>query len=426
MGLEYELVKRLADHLGLELEIVLASNIDEVFDLLNRGEGDIITHGLTITEPRKELIDFTDYLYTTHQALVQRKPINWRKLPRHKISKYLVKDVIELIDDTVHLHRKSSYYERMLNLQEEVGGSIHLDTVLGNHNIEDLIKMVVDGKIRYTVSDYNLASINQTYYPILDVETPISLSQRIAWGVRNNGPEFLSRVNQWVNSIRKTDAYHFIYAKYYVHKKSYRRRVDSEFFGKNSGQISPFDTTIQKYSDTLGWDWRLVSSLVYQESRFDPGATSWAGAGGLMQVMPSTAGDLGLNDVYNAEQNIEAGTRYLKEIWSKFDNIADSTQRIKFTLASYNCGYGHLLDAQRLASKDGKDSLMYDKNVAPWLRKMGEYRYYSDPMVRYGPVRGEEPLRYVRDIFLRYEHYKRLIRIDPSATSEEENLTLPE
>lgn len=421
MGLEYELVKRLADHLGLELEIVLADNIDEVFDLLNRGEGDIITHGLTITEPRKELIDFTDYLYTTHQALVQRKPSNWRKLPRHKISKSLVKDVIELIDDTVHLHRKSSYYERMLNLQEEVGGSIYLDTVLGNYNIEDLIKMVVDGKIKYTVADYNLASINQTYYPILDVETEISLSQRIAWGVRNNGPEFLNTVNQWVKSIRKTDAYHFIYDKYYVHKKSYRRRVESEFFGKNSGQISPFDSIIQKYSDTLGWDWRLLSSLVYQESRFDPTATSWAGAGGLMQVMPSTASDLGLSNVYNAEQNIEAGTRYLREIWEKFDNIPDSTQRIKFTLASYNCGYGHLLDAQRLASKDDKDSLVFDENVAPWLRKMGEYRYYSDPLVRYGPVRGEEPFRYVRDIFLRYDHYKRLIPLDPSVGSKEEN-----
>lgn len=413
MGLEYELVKRLADHLGLELEIVLASNIDEVFDLLNRGEGDIIAYGLTITEARKELINFTDYLYTTHQALVQRKPANWRKLPRHKIAKSLVKDVIELIGDTVHLHRKSSYYERMLNLQEEIGGQIYLDTVLGNHNIEDLIKMVVEGKIKYTVSDYNLASINQTYYPILDVETPISLSQRIAWGVRNNGPEFLNTVNQWVKSLRKTDAYHFIYDKYYVHKKSYKRRVESEFYSKNSGQISQFDSLVQRYATELNWDWRLLSSLVYQESRFDPNSTSWAGAGGLMQVMPSTASELGLNDVYNPEENLAAGTRYLKEIWDKFDNIPDSIQRIKFTLASYNCGYGHLLDAQRLTSKDNKDSLVYDKNVAPWLRRMGEYKYYSDPLVRYGPVRGEEPYRYVRDIFLRFEHYKRLIPLKP-------------
>jgi membrane-bound lytic murein transglycosylase F len=421
MGLEYELVKRLADHLGLELEIVLASNIDEVFDLLNRGEGDIITYGLTITEPRKELINFTDYLYTTHQALVQRKPSNWRKMARHKVSKYLVKDVIELIDDTVHLHRKSSYYERMLNLQEEIGGQIYLDTVVGDHNIEDLIKMVVDGKIKYTISDYNLASINQTYYPILDVETPVSLSQRIAWGTRNNGPEFLNTVNQWIKTLRKTDAYHFIYDKYYVHKKSYKRRIDSEFYSKNSGQISQFDTLVQHYSSILGWDWRLVSSVLYQESRFDPKATSWAGAGGLMQVMPSTASDLGLNDVYSPNQNVEAGTRYLRDIWEKFAHIPDSNQRIKFTLASYNCGYGHLLDAQRLSSKDGKDSLQFDENVAPWLRKMGEYRHYSDPLVRYGPVRGEGPFRYVRDIFLRYEHYKRLIPLDTiSIVNQEE------
>ncbi len=419
MGFEYELLDRLAKDLGLQLEIVLADNIDAVFDMLNHGEGDIIAYGLTITEERKKRIQFTDYLYTTHQALVQRKPRNWRRLRRDQIEDQLVRDVIDLIGDTVHVHRKSSYYERLINLQEEMGAKMHIDTIVGDYNVEDVIKMVVDGEIDYAVADYNIASINQTFYPILDVETPLSFSQRIAWGIRKNSPQLEAAINEWVQSMRKRDTYHFIYDKYYVHKKSYKRRVESDFYSKNKGQISVYDDLIKEAALDLGWDWRLLASVIYQESRFDPNSTSWAGAGGLMQIMPNTAKDLGLSNIFEPQGNIRAGTRYLREIWDRFESIPDSVQRIKFTLASYNCGYGHLLDAQRLASRDGKDSLVYDRSVGPWLKKLGQYKHYSKNFIRYGPVRGDEPYRYVRDIFLRYEHYRRLIPL------KEENSNTP-
>lgn len=415
MGYEYELLQRLAEDLGLELEIVLAQNIDEVFDLLNSGKGDIIAYGLTITEERKELIHFSNYLYTTHQTLVQRKPKNWRRMRRDQIDKSLIRDVIDLIDDTVHVHRRSSYYERLLHLQEELGGKIHIDTITGDYNIEDVIKLVVDGKIKYTLSDYNLASINATYYPILDVETPVSFSQRIAWGIRSNSPELELAVNRWIAGMRKNGTYSFIYKKYYSHKKTQKRRIESEFYSKNSGQISEYDSLIQKAADSLNWDWRLLASQVYQESRFDPKSRSWAGATGLMQIMPGTAADLGVTKPYDPEQNLEAATRYLKALYNKFESIPDSIQRIKFTMAAYNCGYGHLLDAQRLAAKNGLDSLIFDASTGDWLRQMGQYKVYSDPAVRYGPVRGEEPFRYVRDIFLRFENYRRLIPLDTLA-----------
>lgn len=414
MGYEYELLKRLAGDLGLELEIVLANNIDEVFDLLNKGEGDIIAYGLTITEARKELIHFTDYLYKTHQALIQRKPANWRKMRLDNIDRKLVRDVNDLIGDTVHVHRRSSYYERLLNLQKEVGGKIHIDTITGDYNIEDVIKFVADGKIDYTLADYNLASINATYYPILDVETPISFSQRIAWGIRSNSPELEEAVNRWIAGLRSNGTYSFIYKKYYSHKKTQKRRIESEFYSKNSGQISEYDDLIKQAADSLNWDWRLLASQVYQESRFDPKSNSWAGATGLMQIMPGTAAELGVTKPYDPEQNIMAAMRYLRSLYNKFPGISDSIQRLKFTMASYNCGYGHVLDAQRLAAKAGLDSLQFDKSTADWLRKMGQYKVYSDPIVRYGPVRGEEPFKYVRDIFLRYDHYRRLIPLNSS------------
>jgi membrane-bound lytic murein transglycosylase F len=203
--------------------------------------------------------------------------------------------------------------------------------------------------------------------------------------------------------------YYVLYHKYFKNKKRFRRRIASEFYSRRTGKISRYDSLIKKFADSIGWDWRLLASQVYQESRFDPRTQSWAGAQGLLQIMPSTAGDLGIKRPFNPEQNLRAGTQYLEEIWAKWDEIPDSAQRIKFTMASYNCGYGHLLDAQRLAEKYGKDPQVYDDNVEVLLRKMSSRKYYRDPIVRYGFVRGEEPYQYVRDIFLRYQHYLSLI-----------------
>jgi membrane-bound lytic murein transglycosylase F len=268
----------------------------------------------------------------------------------------------------------------------------------------------VPGEIKYTVTDYNVASINKTYYPILNVETPVSFSQRIAWAVRNNSPKLLASINSWVTKIRKDDLYYILYNKYFKNKKTYKRRVKSEFYSRTSGKISPYDSLLKVYADTLNWDWRLLASLVYQESKFDPRAQSWAGALGLMQMMPSTAREVGVSNAFSPTDNLKGGSQYLRNIWEKFDNISDSTQRVKFTMASYNCGYGHVLDAQRLAKKYGADKLVYDDNVEVYLRKMSSPKYYNDKIVRYGYVRGEEPYQYVRKIFLRYFHYTKLLQ----------------
>lgn len=411
LGFEYELVEELARDLDVRLEVIVAKNVNELFDLLNEGKGDIITWGLTITEPRQKIIDFTDYHYVTHQVLVQSKPDGWRKMPGYKLRKYLKTDVIDLIGDTVFVPFRSAYYHRLKNLEQEIGGKIFIDTAVGAATTEDLIQKVANGEIRYTVADHNLASLHRTYYSDLDISTPVSLSQRVAWAVRNNSPELLNEVNAWIKNIRKRDIYYVLYNKYFRNKKFYTRRIKSEFYSKETGQISRYDSLIKTYADTLDWDWRLLASIVYQESRFKPNDSSWAGAVGLMQLMPLTAQDLGVSNPYDPKQNLEGGTKYLRQLYDRFDEVKDTTQRIKFALASYNCGLGHVLDARRLADKNDKDPNWWDDNVEIYLRKMSSLKYYGDPVVKYGFVRGEEPYNYVRDIFLRYEHYRSLLPI---------------
>lgn len=418
MGFEYELLRHYANYLDVELEMVVANNVNELFDLLNSGKGDIIASGLTVTEPRKDIVSFTDYYYVTHQVLVQRMPDNWRRLPRYKIDRQLVSDVIELIGDTVRVHERSSYFERLQNLEQEIGGVIHIDTAVGVANSDDLIQDVVNGDAKYTVADYNIAAMNKTYYPILDIETPISFSQRIAWAVRKNSPALQQETNKWLAQMRKRDLFYVIYNKYFKNKKSYRRRVESDLFSRSSGLISPYDSLIQQYADSIQWDWRLLASQMYQESRFDPQAKSWAGAQGLMQIMPATGRDLGLKNPADPEQSIKAGVRYLDKRWENFDEIEDSIQRIKFVLAAYNCGLGHVQDARRLTEKYGKNPDKWDNNVEIYLRRLSRLKYYNDPVVRYGYVRGEEPYLYVKDIFRRYHHYSALLpQIEEEADS---------
>lgn len=410
MGFEYELLEKFADYVGVDLDIVVSQNIDSMLIQLNNGDVDLVAHGLTITSDRKEQVWFTDYLYLTHQVLVQRKPDNWRRMGRSAIQKELINDAIELIGDTVSVRKNSSYLERLENLSDEIGGEIHIDTLPGDLSTDRIIKMVVDGDIKYTIADNNIANINASYYHNLDIDVPISFSQRVAWAVAPGANDLLNEVNNWMQHIKDNVQYYAVYNKYFKNRRNFRKRTQSEFYSLTNNRISQYDELIKEQADTLSWDWRLMASLIYQESRFNPNAKSWAGAGGLMQIMPLTAESLGLENRFDPELSIEAGTRYLQSLWNNYEEIEDPIQRIKFTLASYNCGYQHVLDAQTLAEINDLDRNQWDDNVENMILELSYPSNYNRPEIKYGYVRGIEPYTYVQQIFERYDHYMQFIK----------------
>jgi len=411
MGFEYDLLKRFADHLDVELEVIVSKNIDSLLTEVNNAEIDLVAHGITITSDRKEEVNFTDYLYLTHQVLVQRKPENWRNMKWSAIEKKLVHDAIELIGDTVSVRENSSYFKRLKNLSKEIGGEIHIDTLPGHLSTDEIIKMVVDGKIKYTVADDNIARINASYYHSLDIDVPISFSQRIAWAVSPRSPELLAEVNDWLAEMKDEVDYYVIYNKYFKNRRNFRKRIQSDFYSLTNNSISQYDELIKENAETVGWDWRLVASQIYQESRFDPKANSWAGAGGLMQIMPAVAEELGVENRMNPEQSIRGGTKFLKRLWDNFEEIEDSVQRIKFSLASYNCGYYHVLDARTLAEMNNLDPNRWDDNVEKMILELSYPDNYNKEGIKYGYVRGIEPYTYVEQIFERYNHYREFIEV---------------
>ena len=409
MGFEYDLLNIFAKKIGVELEIVVAHNINEMFNLLNLGKGDLIAYGITITEKRKQQVSFTKAYMNIYQVLIQKKPDNWIKLTQDQIKKHLITDVTKLANKTISVRKNSSYYERLLNLSNEIGSDIIIDTVAGDLTTDDLINLVSKGKIQYTISDDNIAKISSLYYPNIDINTDISLSQNLAWVVRKSSTNLLNKLNAEIDKAIGSKNYNITYNKYFKNKRLYIKRLENEYFTKETGKLSKYDILIKKYAANINWDWLLLSSQIYQESRFNNNRKSWAGASGLMQIMPRTARELGVKNVYNPENNIQAGTKYLKKIWSMWENIPDSIQRIKLTLASYNCGYYHVKDAQFLAKKYNKNYLKWDNGIDEFILKLSKPNYYNQKGVKYGYVRGREPYNYIKNIFVRYEIYKDLI-----------------
>ncbi|SMG24445.1 membrane-bound lytic murein transglycosylase F [Marivirga sericea] len=410
MGYEFEMLNWLASDLDVELKIIKDNSISSALEKVNRGEADIAAFNLTVTKERKQFVDFTNPLYFVRQVLVQRKPENWREMKIHEIENELLRDPIQLTGKEIHVRKSSAFSTRLANLSDEIGGDIVIIEDSSSLEVETLVKMVADGEIEYTVADEDVAMLNATYHPILDVKTPISFSQQIAWALRSNADTLETKINAWLEDRQKETDYYVIYNKYFKNLKRSANRSYSEFSSVGGDKLSPFDEEIKATAEKIGWDWKLLAALIYQESKFDPNVKSWAGAVGLMQMMEPTAEEFGATNLYDPNQSLEAGGKYINWLQKSFKkHVADSVERQKYVLAAYNVGIGHMQDAIRLTKKYGGNPAKWDENVEKYLLLKSQKKYYTDPVVKYGYCRGEEPVNYVKEILERYDQYVLLL-----------------
>mgnify|MGYP002609932322 CR=1 FL=1 len=397
MGFQYELSEQFAKSMGLKLRIEVANSVDELIRKLLAGEGDMIAYNLPITKEWKDSILYCGEDIITHQVIVQQGK-----------SKSL-KDVTELVGKDIYV-KPGKYYDRLVNLNNELGGGIkiHLmnkDTII----TEDLIEMVANGKIDYTLADNNIARLNKTYYNNIDIKLNISFPQRSAWAVRTNEPELAKAVDKWAENNTKSPKYKEILKRYFELSKN---SPIPEVLSIKKGQISVYDPLFKKYAKEQGWDWRLIAAQAYHESRFDTSVVSWAGAKGLMQIMPRTARSNGLadKDIQNPEKNIATAIKIMASLDRSFSTIEDPQERMKFILASYNSGIGHVLDAIALTKKYGKDPQKWDGNVAEYILLKSNPEYFNDEVCKFGYFRGRETYSYVNKVLKLYEYYKSKIK----------------
>ena len=400
LGFQYEMLQELANHMNLPLEVSVSNDLGRNFSDLQEGQVDLIAMNLTITSSRKQDVAFTEPLLQTRQVLVQRK----------QEDAALIRNQLDLEGKEIYVQAGSVYEARLRALSNEIGGGINIREV--NLESERLIQRVALGEIDYAVCDENVGLVNATYFPQLDVGTAISFPQHVAWAVHPRSDSLKKVIDQWITGYRMTDKYAILYHKYFNNRHSYRN-IHSEYYTLGSGKISPFDEVIKKESERIGWDWRLMASVIYQESRFNPDAVSWAGAFGLMQLMPVTAKSYGITIDSSPQEQIRAGASFIKWLDERLDDvITDPDERIKFILASYNIGLGHIQDARRLAEHYESDPNIWFGSVDQWLLKKSEPEYYTDAVVRHGFARGIETYNFVKDILDRYEHYKNIVNME--------------
>lgn len=398
MGFQYELSEQFAKSLGVKLKVKVARNVKDLIRKLEAGEGDLIAYTLPVTKEWKDSLLYCGEDVITHQVVVQRK--NGRHKP--------LKDVTELIGKDIYVN-PGKYYERLVNLDKELGGGIRIHLVRSDSiSAEDLITQVAQGKISYTVADNDIARLNRTYYPNLDINLKISFDQRSSWAVRKDCPQLARAASEWHKANLTSPDYKASTKRYFEISKA---TPHTPILSLREGKISHYDALFKKYSKEIGWDWRLLASLAYTESNFDTTAVSWAGARGLMQLMPSTARAMGLPDgkEQNAEESIKAAVKYIGMTAQSFSELPKEEQ-VNFVLASYNSGIGHVQDAMALAEKYGKDPHVWKDNVEKYIVLKANEEYFTDPVCKNGYFRGTETYNFVREITGRYEQYKKKIK----------------
>lgn len=232
-----------------------------------------------------------------------------------------------------------------------------------------------------------------------------SASKQLAWRIGADKPQLEKALKEWyrpqmVDEVRKEE-------DYLLSSRSVKRRVFAPMLNAKGGVISHYDPLFQQYARQVRWDWRLMAAQCYQESTFDPQARSWAGACGLMQIMPSTADHLGLarSDMFNPQMNIAAAAKLIGELDRSFSDIRNPQERIKFILAAYNGGANHVRDAMALARKNGRDPQRW-ADVSLYILMLAQPEYYNDPVVKYGYMRGSETAGYVDKIMQRWNGYR--------------------
>jgi len=392
MGFDYELAQNLADSLKLNLKVVEAKSEKELTELLADRKIDIAAYNFQQTKALKNQFQFVLPLDDSYQVLVQ--PLNIKTFT----NTYDIKDV------TVTVAPGSVCEKRIEQLNAETGNKFTVVQSDDKFTQEELIEQVANRKIAYTVADVKVARLYKSYYNKIDVRLQISFFQRNGWLIRKESENLHKAIDQWAASPD---------IELFISNLNYKYLRNSLYFAQRKikipkGAISPFDHLFKKYAKEINWDWHLLAAVAFHESRFDSTQVSWAGAAGIMQLMPRTASNLGLNrkNIMNPEKNIEAGVQYIKSLNLTFSKIENKQERIKFILASYNSGPAHILDARALAEKYGKNKDVWFGHVETFLLKKSEPEFYNDEVVKYGRFRGRETVNYVEKTLATFEKYK--------------------
>ena len=406
VGFEYELIREFARENDLALEVIIVGADENPFDLLNQGMGDVIAANYTITPERRAAANFTRPYNIVDQLVVYSADQSERPRTIEELSES---------DIPISVRINSSYYFRLMELIEE-GNDIVIDPIAEGADTEALLVQVANGNLRATVADDNMFNATNRYMEGLVSGPTIAESDTIAWAVRSNAPDLEDRMNRFLykhfrftedrEQPRRSTFLNILRKKYFEESPQMAEYYNPEWQYQTIGIISPYDEIIRQAAKAEELDWLLLTAMIAQESGFNPQSKSWAGAVGLMQIMPQFV-ETPYEELYDEVTNIRIGARILREHLDHYAYL-DSTNQIAFALATYNVGIGHMADARRIVIDRNRNPNEWSE-VSDALLRLMQRRFYEN--ARYGFARGIEPVRYVEEILNRYRTYDAIMAL---------------
>ena len=397
LGFHYELAKRFALDHKLRYEIIVAPDNVALIDYIIEDKADIALGFLTPTQQRRDKgISFSRPYHYASELLIAHQ-----NFPE-------IATTADLGNAKVYLRPSSAYWQSALRLQKQ-DPQLQLVAVSEEQETESIIADVAHQKYQLTIADSHIVDIEMTFRSDIQSLMALGVPNGQSWAVKTGHSELLRQTNLFIKKYYKGLFYNVIYNRYFKNTPLLTQRYNDYEALKSNGVLSPYDDIVKKYAQQYGFDWRLLVAQMHQESRFDPKATSMVGAKGLFQIMPRTAQELGITNVHIPELGIKAGVRYMDWVRDRMiKNSVQDDQLIWFTLASYNAGAGHVRDAMSLAKQKGWRSDIWFDNVEQAMLLLAQNKYALK--ARYGYVRGEEPVTYIREIRRRYESYQNILK----------------
>lgn len=381
IGFQYDILKHLEKDLQRPVTISIETESDEMLSKAVSGQYDIVCFDFDMENFIGTYIEVSEPLAFSYPVLISRK---------HNKNDTVLKNEIN----------SSEGYFNKLNLSELKNPNSWKIKNNPDLTIEELMELLVDKQIDYAVCNYNVAITLMPFYKQLNIGPKIGDSFARKWIYNIENKALNDSINNWIKSFKETNKYQSL-CKKYLSPDSY---VISRSFGKQKYSTSQYDNILKKVANHYGFDWHLISSIIYQESRFIPDLVGFGGSYGIMQMMPVTCERYGISDTSSVEDQIWAGAKYISFLCNIFKDKVEPSQLYYFVSGSYNSGPGHILDAMALCEKYGHDNRLWD-NVVEYLILKSHKDYYTDEVVKCGYYPGKHTANYVEQVMTRYNGY---------------------
>lgn len=385
-GFEYELLSSYAQHLGVELNITTVHTTKEAIKMSENHNIDIISASLSKTDKRKKLFNFgPSYFEVQEQVICKRAMKRNKKLP---------KNIKNLKNLKIMVGEYTSYSETIKALQKD-GFDINV-TFTSEYSTEELLEKVNKKEIDCTIADSNVYALNLRYFPEIVQAFTISGREQLAWILAKDSDDLKADMYLWLNIFNQSGKLSQLKDHYYGDVHFFNYFNTKIFYKRIKTRLPRYEKYFKEAGTKYNVPWKLLAAISYQESYWNPKAKSFTGVKGLMMLTRSTAKFLKIKNRLDPKQSIIGGTRHLKQMLRLIPDDVVGENRLKFALASYNVGFGHILDARKLARKMGLNHSIWS-DIKKTLPLLSQKRYYRS--CKYGYARGSEPVYYVDSIY---------------------------